>query len=60
MSGDHAHPHGHDHPHSHDHAHDSGGRAAGSVPADYADLTVPDGALEPKGLSRRRMLQGLG
>jgi hypothetical protein len=64
MSGDHNHPHGHDHahPHGHDHAHpnDSVAHAVGSVPADYADLTVPDGALEPKGLSRRRMLQGLG
>jgi hypothetical protein len=50
MSGDHDHDHDDDHHHGHDRAH----------PADYADLAVPDEALESGGLSRRRLLQSLG
>jgi hypothetical protein len=52
MSGSHHHEHGeHDHPHEND-------AEAGWTP--YSDVSVPDGALAPGDLSRRRFLQASG
>ncbi len=59
MSGTHTHgpghPHDHAHDHQHGHQHDGG---AGYTP--YSDVTVPDEALAPGDLSRRRFLQAAG
>jgi hypothetical protein len=58
MSGPHHHGHPHDHghgdPHDHDHA------AAEASWAPYSDVSVPDEALAPSDLSRRRFLQAAG
>ncbi len=56
-TGGHHHDHGHDHEHDHEHPHPHDGDA-GYAP--YGDAAVPDAALTPGDLSRRRFLQAAG
>lgn len=62
MSGSHHNDHDHDHEHVHEHDHHDdrheSGAEAGWTP--YGDVSLPDEALSPGDLSRRRFLQAAG